>query len=32
MRVPWAARRLKEILKEISPEYPLEEQMLKLKL
>ena len=33
MRVPWTARRSNQsILKEISPEYPLEEQMLKLKL
>ena len=37
MRVPWTARRsnqsiLKEILKEISPEYSLERLMLKLKL
>ena len=37
MRVPWTARRsnqsiLKEILKEISPEYSLEGLMLKLKL
>ena len=33
MRVPWIARRsLKEILKEISPEYSLEGLMLKLKL
>ena len=36
MRVPWTARRsnqsiLKEILKEISPEYSLEGLMLKLK-
>ena len=32
-RVPWTARRLnKSILKEISPEYSLERQMLKLKL
>ena len=30
MRVPWTARR--SILKEISPEYSLEELMLKLKL
>ena len=33
MRVPWAARRSNQsILKEISPEYPLEGLMLKLKL
>ena len=33
MRVPWAARRSNlSILKEISPEYSLEELMLKLKL
>ena len=33
MRVPWAARRSNQsILKEISPEYSLEGQMLKLKL
>ena len=33
MRVPWTARRSKQsILKEISPEYSLEERMLKLKL
>ena len=33
MRVPWAARRSNQsILKEISPEYSVEEQMLKLKL
>ena len=33
MRVPWTARRLSQsILKEISPEYSLEELMLKLKL
>ena len=32
MRVPWTARRSKEILKEISPEYSLEGLMLKLKL
>ena len=33
MRVPWTARRLKQlILKEISPEYSLEGLMLKLKL
>ena len=32
-RVPWTARRSNQsILKEISPEYSLEEQMLKLKL
>ena len=31
MRVPWTARRYNEsILKEISPEYPLERLMLKL--
>ena len=33
MRVPWTARRPNQsILKEISPEYPLEGLMLKLKL
>ena len=33
MRVPWTARRSKQsILKEISPKYPLEGLMLKLKL
>ena len=33
MRVSWTARRSKQsILKEISPEYSLEELMLKLKL
>ena len=33
MRVPWTARRSKlSILKEIEPEYSLEELMLKLKL
>ena len=33
MRVPWTARRPNQsILKEISPEYCLEGQMLKLKL
>ena len=33
MRVPWTARRCNQsILKEISPEYSLEELMLKLKL
>ena len=33
MRVPWTARRSNQsILKEISPEYLLEELMLKLKL
>ena len=33
MRVPWTARRANQsILKEISPEYSLEELMLKLKL
>ena len=33
MRVPWAARRSNQsILKEISPEYSLEELMLKFKL
>ena len=32
LRVPWTARRSNQsILKEISPEYPLEELMLKLK-
>ena len=33
MRVPWTARRSNQSsLKEINPEYPLEGQMLKLKL
>ena len=33
MRVPWIARRSNQsILKELSPEYSLKEQMLKLKL
>ena len=33
LRVPWTARRSKQsILKEISPEYSLEDLMLKLKL
>ena len=33
MRIPWTARRSNQsILKEISPEYSLEERMLKLKL
>ena len=33
LRVPWTARRSNQsILKEISPEYPLEGLMLKLKL
>ena len=33
MRVPWATRRSNQsILKEINPEYSLEEQLLKLKL
>ena len=33
MRIPWTARRCNQsILKEISPEYSLEELMLKLKL
>ena len=33
MRVPWTARRSNQsILKEISPEYSLEEPMLELKL
>ena len=33
LRIPWTARRLnKTILKEINPEYSLEELMLKLKL
>ena len=33
MRIPWATRRSNQsILKEISPEYLLERQMLKLKL
>ena len=31
MRVPWTARSNQSILKEISPEYPLEGLMLKLK-
>ena len=32
LRVPWTARRLNQsILKEISPEYSLEELMMKLK-
>ena len=32
LRVPWTVRRLNQsILKEINPEYSLEEQMLKLK-
>ena len=32
MRIPWTARRSKQsILKEINPEYSLEELMLKLK-
>ena len=31
MRIPWTARRLKQsMLKEINPEYSLEELMLKL--
>ena len=30
MRVPWTARSNQSILKEISPEYSLEGQMLKL--
>jgi len=33
LRVPWTTRRSNQsILKEISPEYSLEQQMLKLKL
>ena len=32
MRVPWTARRSNSILKEINPEYSLQELMLKLKL
>ena len=32
LRVPWTARSNSSILKEISPEYSLEELMLKLKL
>ena len=32
LRVPWTARRSKSILKEINPEYSLEELVLKLKL
>ena len=32
MRVPWTARSNQSILKQISPEYSLEELMLKLKL
>ena len=33
MKVPWTARRLnRSVLKEISPEYSLEELMLRLKL
>ena len=33
MRIPWTARRSNQsILKEISPEYSLEELMLKVKL
>ena len=33
MRVPWTAKRSNQsVLKEINPEYPLEEWMLKLKL
>ena len=32
MRVPWTARSIQSILKEISPEYSLERLMLKLKL
>ena len=33
MRVPWTARKLNQsVLKEINPEYSLEELMLKLKL
>ena len=32
LRIPWTARSNQSILKEISPEYPLEGLMLKLKL
>ena len=32
MRVPWTARTIQSILKEINPDYLLEELMLKLKL
>ena len=32
MKVPWTARTNQSILKEISPEYSLEELLLKLKL
>ena len=32
LRVPWTARSNQSILKEISPEYSLEDLMLKLKL
>ena len=32
MRVPWTARRSNQSIKEISPEYSLERQMLMLKL
>ena len=32
MRVPWAARSNQSILKEVSPEYSLEELILKLNL
>ena len=32
MRVPWTARSIQSILKEINPEYSLEGLMLKLKL
>ena len=32
LRVPWTARRNQSILKEINPDYSLEELMLKLKL
>ena len=32
MTVPWTARSIQSILKEISPEYSLERLMLKLKL
>ena len=32
MKVPWTARSNQPILKEINPEYSLEELMLKLKL
>ena len=32
LRVPWTARSKQSILKEISPDYSLEELMMKLKL